>query len=128
MKIRYVSVTVNDQARALEFYTNVLGFVKHVDVAMGGDTRWLSVIEPGNPNVELLLEPIGFPPAAIYQRALFDAGIPVTALVSADLAADYRRIALLGAVFRGEPTRQGPVLVAVLEDTCGNLVQLIQPV
>jgi predicted enzyme related to lactoylglutathione lyase len=78
--------------------------------------------------VELVLEPMGFPPAQTYQKALFDAGIPATAFITSDIDAEYRRLKELGVNFRGEPTKMGPVTVVRFEDTCGNLINLVQPV
>jgi catechol 2,3-dioxygenase-like lactoylglutathione lyase family enzyme len=118
---------VEDQERALAFYTSVLGFEKMADIPMG-EYRWLTVTSPdGVPGVELVLEPLGFPPARAYQKALFDAGIPATALITKDIAADVLRLAARGVVFRGEPTAMGPVIAVTFEDTCGNLINLVQP-
>lgn len=127
MQIKFVSLMVEDQGRALEFYTSVLGFEKMADIPMGED-RWLTVTSPdGLPGVELVLEPMGFPPARIYQKALFDAGIPATALITGDIAADVRRLKSRGVVFRGDPAAMGPITVVTFEDTCGNLINLVQP-
>jgi catechol 2,3-dioxygenase-like lactoylglutathione lyase family enzyme len=126
MRINLTSVMVDDQARALEFYTNVLGFVKKKDIPLGED-RWLTVVSPEGPgDVELLLEPTGFPPAKVYQKALFDAGIPLTAFAVDDVRKEHERLNGRGVVFRQPPTAMGPVTVAVIEDTCGNLIQLVQ--
>jgi catechol 2,3-dioxygenase-like lactoylglutathione lyase family enzyme len=126
MKIKFVSLTVEDQQHALEFYTSVLGFTKMADIPMG-PYRWLTVTSPdGIEGVELVLEPLGFPPARDYQRALFEAGIPATAFVTDDIAAEYERLAARGVEFRGEPTRQGPIVATMFEDTCGNLIHLVQ--
>ena len=126
MKIALSSVMVDDQDKALAFYTEVLGFVKKADIPMGSD-RWLTVVSPEGPDdVELLLEPLGFPPARTYQRALFEAGIPATAFAVDDIRSDFERLAKAGVVFRTEPTLAGPVTVAVFEDTCGNLIQIYQ--
>ncbi len=127
MQIKYVSVFVQDQERALRFYTEVLGFEKVADVPVGG-ARWLTVTSPDGPDgVELLLEPNAFPPARQYQKALFEAGIPATAFVTADIRGEYRRLLAAGVVFRGEPATMGDVTVVAFEDTCGNLIQLVQP-
>ena len=127
MQIKYVSVMVEDQERALHFYTNILGFRKVADVP-AGEYRWLTVTSPDGPEgVELLLEPMGFPPAREYQRALFDAGIPATAFVTHDIQGDFERLRSAGVVFRGEPLDMGTVVVVAFEDTCGNLIQLVQP-
>ena len=128
MRINLSSVMVDDQAKALAFYTEKLGFVKKVDIPVGEETRWLTVVSPeGGDDVELVLEPLGFPPAKIYQKALFDAGIPVTSFASKDIKAEYARLKDRGVVFRGELQFMGPVTMAIFEDTCGNLIQLAQP-
>ena len=126
MQIKLTSVMVADQAAALKFYTEVLGFVKKNDIPMG-EARWLTVVSPEGPDdVELLLEPMGFPPAKIYQKALFDAGIPAATFFVGDIQKEFERMAKLGAAFHTKPTPMGPVTVAVFEDTCGNLIQLCQ--
>jgi predicted enzyme related to lactoylglutathione lyase len=92
-----------------------------------GEAKWLTVVSPEGPDdIELLLEPMGFPPARTYQEALFKAGIPATAFFVEDIQKEYARMKKLGVVFRSEPTKAGPVTVAVFEDTCGNLIQLCQ--
>jgi len=117
---------VDDQDKALKFYTEVLGFVKKTEIPVGG-FKWLTVVSPDGPaDIELVLEPMGFPPAKTYQRALFDAGIPLTALATDDIQKEYRRLKALGVAFRGEPTRMGPVIAVLFEDTCGNLINLYQ--
>ena len=104
MKITVTSVMVDDQAKALKFYTDVLGFQKKTDV-LAGEYRWLTVVSPDAPNgVELLLEPLGFPPAKTFQKALFDAGIPLTSFGIDDCKQEYERLEKLGVKFRGEPT------------------------
>ena len=127
MQITLASITVEDQNRALDFYTKVLGFqVKH-DIPMG-EFRWLTVSSPeGVVGVELVLEPAAFPPATTYQKALFDAGIPATAFISSDISAEYARLKALGVHFRGEPKNMGPIASVLFEDTCGNLINLVQP-
>jgi catechol 2,3-dioxygenase-like lactoylglutathione lyase family enzyme len=126
MKIWVTSVMVDDQEKALKFYTEILGFVKKIDVPVGSD-RWLTVVSPEQQDgPELLIEPIGFPPAKVYQKALFDAGIPLTSFEVADIEAAHARLKELGVVFKTTPTRMGQVTVAVFEDTCGNLIQLMQ--
>ena len=103
-----------------------LGFVKKTDIPAGG-ARWLTVVSPEGPDdIELLLEPTGFPPAKTYQRALFDAGIPLTAFAVDDIQKEYDRLRSLGVTFRTAPTKMGPATLAVLDDTCGNLIQLYQ--
>ena len=127
MKIVLTSVMVDDQAKALAFYTDVLGFVKEKDIPMGGP-RWLTVVAPeGAAGVELLLEPMGHPAAAPFQKALFDSGVPAASFGSNDIDAEYERLTSRGVVFRKPPTQAGPVKIAVFEDTCGNLIQLHHP-
>jgi catechol 2,3-dioxygenase-like lactoylglutathione lyase family enzyme len=126
MQIKLNSVFVDNQDKALKFYTEVLGFVKKFDIPMG-EFRWLTVVSPDGPgDLELVLEPMGFPPAKTFQAALFAAGIPLTALETKDIRADYLRLKNLGVVFRGEPQQTGPVMTALFEDTCGNLINLYQ--
>ena len=127
MQIKFVSITVEDQESALRFYTSVLGFEKMADIPMG-EYRWLTVTSPdGIEGVELVLEPMGFPPARAYQKALFEAGIPATAFITKDIAAEVERLKARGVKFRGEPQDMGPIKVVVFEDTCGNLINLVQP-
>jgi catechol 2,3-dioxygenase-like lactoylglutathione lyase family enzyme len=127
MQAKFVSVMVDDQEKALKFYTEKLGFAKMADIAMG-DYRWLTVTPPDGPEgVEVVLEPTAFPPAKVYQKALLAAGIPITAFTTRDVRADFERLKARGVVFRGEPVDSGPVVLAVFEDTCGNLVHLAQP-
>ena len=127
MQIKFVSVMVEDQDHALHFYTTILGFEKMADIPMG-QYRWLTVSSPdGIPGVELVLEPMGFPPSRAYQQALFEAGIPATAFITSDIAADVQRLKARGVVFRGEPQNMGPITAVVFEDTCGNLINLVQP-
>lgn len=127
MQIRLSSVLVQDQENALRFYTTVMGFVKRADIPMG-PFRWLTVSSPeGAEGVELVLEPMAFPPAQVYQKALFEAGIPATAFITNDIEADYARLKNQGVQFRGDPKNIGPVITAVFEDTCGNLINLVQP-
>ena len=126
MQLKFISITVNNQDEALNFYTNVLGFTKMADIPMG-EYRWLTVVSPdGIDGVELVIEPAAFPPAQVYQKALFDAGIPATAFITKDINAEYDRLKKLGVVFRGEPQIMGPVTVVMFEDTCGNLINLVQ--
>lgn len=127
MRIKLTSVLVNDQAKALKFYTEVLGFVKKTDVPAGG-ARWLTVVSPQEPDgPELLLEPMGFAPAKTYQAALHSAGIPLTAFAVGDILKEHERLTKLGVVFSMPPTAAGPTTMAVLDDTCGNRIQLFQP-
>ena len=126
MQIKLTSVTVDDQSKALSFYSDVLGFEKKHDIPMG-EFRWLTVCSPeGIPDVELVLEPIGFEPARTYQKALFDAGIPATAFFSNDIQSEYQRLLKRGVIFRSEPREMGPVIAVIFEDTCGNLINLVQ--
>ena len=126
MQITLASLFVEDQSRALAFYTSVLGFHKKHDIPMG-TFRWLTVTSPeGVAGVELVLEPMAFAPARTFQKALFDAGIPATAFMTSDIAAEFQKLKAAGVKFRGEPTRMGPVTVVLFEDTCGNLINLVQ--
>jgi catechol 2,3-dioxygenase-like lactoylglutathione lyase family enzyme len=126
MRIHLTSVFVDDQARALDFYTRVLGFEKKEDIPMG-DHRWLTVVSPADPDgVQLLLEPDGHPAVKPYKQALVADGIPAASFAAEDVQSDYERLRGLGVVFTQEPTNLGPVTVAVLDDTCGNLVQIAQ--
>ncbi len=127
MQIRLASIMVDDQDKALRFYTTIVGFVKDKDIPMG-PFRWLTVNSPGGAQgVELVLEPMGFPPAQEYQKALFAAGIPATAFITKDIDGEYRRLKALGVTFRGEPKSMGPISTVVFDDTCGNLINLVQP-
>lgn len=126
MRIELSSVFVDDQAKALAFYTDVLGFVKKLDLP-AGEFRWLTVVSPDAPDgVQLALEPNDNPAARTYQRAIFEQGIPATSFGVADLRNEYERLRALGVTFRGEPTAAGGVTVAMFDDTCGNLIQLHQ--
>jgi RNA polymerase sigma factor (sigma-70 family) len=125
--IRLTSVMVNDQEKALSFYTNILGFTKKRDVPTGGE-RWLTVVSPeGQDEMELLLEPMGFPPARIFQQALHDASIPWTGFLVQNVQNEYQRMTQLGVNFSLKPTNTGPATIAIFDDTCGNLIQLFQP-
>lgn len=127
MQIKLASITVDDQTKALHFYTTVLGFTKKTDITHGS-FRWLTVSSPdGLAGVELVLESAGFPAAGIYQKARFEAGMPATAFFTRDIAAEFQRLKSLGVRFRGEPTKMGPVTAVLFEDTCGNLINLVQP-
>lgn len=128
MKIKLTSVLVDDQEKALEFYTNVLGFIKKRDIPME-EHRWLTVVskeEQDGP--ELVLEPMGFEPAKEYQEALYKAGIPLTAFHVDDIEAEYERLKDLGVEFSMEPTQMGPSKLAVFDDTCGNNIQIFEVV
>jgi len=126
IKIALSSIVVDDQAKALAFYTDVLGFEKKHDVPVG-EFRWITVVSPEGPDgVELVLEPNENPAARTFQQAMFDQGIPLTAFATDDVRREYERLRQRGVVFRGEPTEAGPVTVAMFEDTSGNLIQLFQ--
>ncbi len=125
MKIVVTSVMVDSQDKALDFYTNKLGFIKKNDIPMG-EYRWLTLVSPEGGDVELLLEPMAFAPAKLYQKALFDAGIPCTFFGVEDIEKEYQRLEALGVAFKTKPTNMGPVTIAVFEDTCGNFVQIVQ--
>ena len=126
IKISLTSVPVDDQARALDFYTRVLGFLKKADVPLG-EHRWLTVVSPSEQaGVELLLEPMAFAPARDYQQSLKEAGIPWTSFSVDDISAEYQRLCDLGVEFSIPPKEAGPVMIAVLDDTCGNYIQLMQ--
>jgi glyoxylase I family protein len=126
MKIKLNSIMVEDQERALRFYTDVLGFAKKQDFPVG-EYRWITVVAPGRDDLELVLEPNANPASKAFQQAIFQQGIPLTAFESEDLAAEVERLKGHGVVFTTEPTQMGPVQVAVFSDTCGNLIQLYQP-
>jgi catechol 2,3-dioxygenase-like lactoylglutathione lyase family enzyme len=124
MKIVMTSVLVDDQDKALAFYTKVLGFVKKTDIPMGA-ARWLTVTGPDDPDgTELLLEPDGHPAAGPFKRALVEDGIPFTSFAVDDVHAEYRRLRSAGVHFTQPPVEMGPVTTAVLDDTCGNLIQI----
>jgi predicted enzyme related to lactoylglutathione lyase len=126
IKVIVTSILVDDQAKALEFYTKKLGFVKKTDIPMG-PARWLTVVSPAQPDgPEVLLEPTGFPPSKTFQKAAFDAGIPWTMFGVDDVAATYERFKKAGVVFRTPPTNMGTATIAMFEDTCGNLIQIAQ--
>ncbi|MHB8055829.1 MAG: VOC family protein [Candidatus Aminicenantales bacterium] len=126
MRINLSSVMVDDQEKAVAFYTEKLGFVKKADVSLG-QYRWLTVISPeGGNDIELLLEPLGFPPAQVYQKALYDAGIPAASFLSKDIKSEFAALKAKGVIFRYEPRFHGPSTETVFEDTCGNLVQLVE--
>ena len=127
MQIKFTSILVEDQSKALAFYTEVLGFRKLSDIPMG-EYRWLTVVSPdGVAGAEVVLEPMAFPPARTWQTALFEAGIPATAFITNDIDAEYTRLTARGVKFRGEPKQMGPIKAVVFEDSCGNLINLVQP-
>ena len=126
MKIKLSSVFVDDQDKALKFYTEVLGFVKKTDIPVG-QFKWLTVVSPEEPDgTELLLEPSDNPAAKTFKKAIFEQGIPLTAFAVEDIQAEYERLKRLGVRFTMEPTKTGPTTVAVFDDTCGNFIQLYQ--
>jgi catechol 2,3-dioxygenase-like lactoylglutathione lyase family enzyme len=126
IKIHVTSVPVDNQDKALKFYTQKLGFIKKTEVPMG-EHKWLTVVSPGEQNgVELLLEPMAFEPARVYQKALKDAGIPYTSFMVGDLDKEYERLTGIGVKFSMQPREMGPVKIATLDDTCGNNIQLVQ--
>ena len=126
MKIKLVSIFVENQDKALAFYTDVLGFKKKQEIPMG-EFKWLSVVSPEGPDdVELVLEPNANPAAKTYQEAIFRQGIPITAFEVDDLRAETDRLKKRGVQFTMEPTDAGPVALAIFADTCGNLVQIYQ--
>lgn len=125
MKIVLTSVYVDDQEKALDFYTDVLGFEKKQDVPMG-DHRWLTVVSPESPDgPELVLEPDGHPAARPFKEALMEDGIPFTSFGVEDVSSEYERLTDRGVRFTQKPTEMGPVTMAVLDDTCGNLIQIV---
>jgi predicted enzyme related to lactoylglutathione lyase len=126
MKIKLTSLMVDDQDKALAFYTKVLGFQKKQDIPVG-EYRWITVVAPGRDDLELTLEPNVNPAAKAFQQAMFQQSIPLTAFEVSDLAAEFARLKERGVVFTIEPTQAGPVRIAVFSDTCGNLIQLYQP-
>jgi catechol 2,3-dioxygenase-like lactoylglutathione lyase family enzyme len=126
MRIVVASVLVDDQEKALRFYTDVLGFTKKTDVPMG-EFRWLTVVSPDDPGgVELLLEPDQHPAARPFKKALVEDGIPFTSFGVADIQAEFDRLRAAGVHFTQPPVAMGPVTTAVLDDTCGNLIQIAQ--
>jgi catechol 2,3-dioxygenase-like lactoylglutathione lyase family enzyme len=126
MKIKLNSVLVDDQAKALKFYTEVLGFVKSKDIPLG-EFKWLTVVSPEEPGgAELLLEPDDNPAAKTFKQAIFEQGIPSTAFEVADIQKEYDRMTRLGVTFTQPPTPMGPTTIAVFDDTCGNLIQIYQ--
>lgn len=127
MRINLASVMVDDQDKALRFYTDVLGFIKKTEIPLGGGARWLTVVSPDAPDgVELVLEPDAHPAARPFKEALVADGIPFTSFAVEDVAAEFERLSGLGVVFTQPPTPMGPVTTAVFDDTCGNLIQIAE--
>ena len=126
MKIKLTSVLVDDQEKALAFYTDVLGFIKKIEIPLG-EHKWLTVVSKKEQDgVELVLEPMGFAPAKNYKEALFAAGIPLTAFHVDNVEAEYKRLLGLGVSFSMPPTLMGTAKLAVFNDTCGNNIQLFE--
>jgi catechol 2,3-dioxygenase-like lactoylglutathione lyase family enzyme len=124
VRINLTSVLVDDQEKALRFYTEVLGFVKKTEVPLG-EHRWLTVVSPDQPDgVELVLEPDEHPAVRPFKQALVEDGIPFTSFAVDDVQEEYERLVGLGVRFTQQPTQMGPVTTAVLDDTCGNLIQI----
>jgi len=129
MKVKVIGIPVQDQEKALKFYTEKLGFIKKVDVPVSEQTRWLTVVskeEQDGPEILLEPGPGHFEPAKIYQKALFDAGIPYTQFNTDDVQEEYERLTKLGVEFSVKPTKMGTVMIAVFNDTCGNNIQIVQ--
>jgi catechol 2,3-dioxygenase-like lactoylglutathione lyase family enzyme len=127
VRIKLTSIMVDDQEKAVGFYTNVLGFKKKHDIPVG-EFRWITVVSPDDPaDLELALEPNANPAARTFQEAMFAQGIPLAAFEVGDIAGEFERLSAKGVVFTRKPAPAGPVIIAVLADTCGNLIQLYQP-
>ena len=126
MRINLTSVLVDDQDKALRFYTEVLGFQKKTEVPLG-EHRWLTVVSPDDPNgTELVLEPDAHPAAKPFKDALVGDGIPFTSFAVEDVRKEFARLQALGVEFAQEPVDMGPVTTAVFDDTCGNLIQIAE--
>ena len=126
MRIKLTSIMVDDQEKAVRFYTDVLGFKKKHDIPVG-EYRWITVVSAEGPNdVELALEPNANPAGKAFQEAMFGQGIPLAAFDVDDLAREFDRLSTKGVVFTRKPASAGPVIIAVMADTCGNLIQLYQ--
>ena len=128
MKIVVTSVSIKDLDKALKFYTEVLGFVKKEDVPLGGGARWVTVVSPDEQNgTELLLEPnADYPAMKALKESLVKDSIPFTMFGVDDVQKEYERLKALGVEFKMEPTKMGPVTIAIFDDTCGNLIQIVQ--
>lgn len=126
VKIRLCGIVVDDQQKALDFYTGTLGFLKSEDVPVG-EFRWITVKSPEGGETELSLEPNANPAAKTFQEAMFEQGIPATAFEVDDIQGEFRRLSDLGVVSTSDPTNAGPVTLAIFSDTCGNLIQIYQP-
>jgi catechol 2,3-dioxygenase-like lactoylglutathione lyase family enzyme len=124
VRINLSSVFVDDQDKALRFYTEILGFVKKTEIPIG-PARWLTVVSPEDPDgVELVLEPDAHPAVKPFKTALVADGIPMTSFAVSDVRSEYERLSGLGVRFTTEPVEMGPVTAAVFDDTCGNLIQI----
>lgn len=129
MKVNVIGIPVQDQEKALKFYTEKLGFIKKIDIPLSEGNRWLTVVSKEEPDgAEILLEPSPnhFEPAKVYQQALFDAGIPYTQFNCEDVKKEFERLSSLGVEFSLMPMEMGTVKIAVFNDTCGNQIQLVQ--
>lgn len=129
MKVTLISIPVRDQEKALQFYTGKLGFLKKKDIALGGGNRWLTLVSrEWEEGPELLLEPapVHFEPTRVYQDALKEAGMPWTQFDVQDVDSEHERLAKLGVSFRVEPKEAGTVKYAILDDTCGNFIMLVE--
>ena len=129
MRVTLISIPVRDQLKALEFYTNKLGFVVHKNVDMGGGNRWITLLSKDLPEgPEILLEPgpLHFEPCKVFQDALLEAGFPYTQFDVEDVDAEYERLIKLDVVFSVKPTVMGTVKFAVFNDTCGNNIQIVE--
>lgn len=125
MRIHLTSVLVDDQEKALRFYTERLGFVKKTEIPMG-DFRWLTVVSPDDAEgTELVLEPDAHPAAVPFKKALVEDGIPFTSFAVDDVRGEYERLRSAGVTFTQQPAEMGPVTTAVFDDTCGNLIQIV---
>jgi catechol 2,3-dioxygenase-like lactoylglutathione lyase family enzyme len=126
MRIKVTSVLVDDQDKALKFYTEILGFVKKTEIPVG-EFKWLTVVSPEEPEgTELLLEPNDNPAASTFQKALYNQGIPLTMFFVDDIQKEYERMKNIGVKFTLEPTKMEAIIIAVFDDTCGNFIQMIQ--
>ena len=129
MRVKIVSIPVRDQQKALDFYTGILGFIKKIDMPLGGGNRWLTVVSQyDQEGPEILLEPapLHFEPSKVFQEALMEAGIPYTQFYVDNIQEEFERLSGLGVEFKLEPKEMGPVIAAVFNDTCGNYIQLIE--
>jgi catechol 2,3-dioxygenase-like lactoylglutathione lyase family enzyme len=125
LKISLTSIYVEDQEKALTFYTEKLGFIKKTEIPIG-DYKWLTVVSPEGGDVELVLEPNQHSAASTYQKAIYNDGIPITAFEVEDIDKEYSRLLSLNVTFKQEPLNTGAVKIAVFDDTCGNLIQIYQ--